>query len=222
MELYVGATVGDMRRKPLRYSDLAAWRNGFLFIANNPALDLVNTSLIVKGEELELIPDFAALVRWFRAAGLIGAQNARHLEQHWARSSRASKVAASVRDLRAILRQEAVRQEQGRLLRDETLATLNRLLASRPMRTRLRRGRSAPRLEAYWVPNVPEDLLAPLADVAARLFAELPRDRVRKCARCVAHFYDNSKKGNRRWCSMQMCGNRQKVAVYAARHQALH
>ena len=52
---------------------------------------------------------------------------------------------------------------------------------------------------------------------AARLFADVDRNRVRKCENCVGHFYDNSKKGNRRWCSMQLCGNRLKVAAYAAR-----
>jgi predicted RNA-binding Zn ribbon-like protein len=65
----------------------------------------------------------------------------------------------------------------------------------------------------------PEDLLAPLAHSAAELFAGLGRSRVRKCAHCVAHFHDTSKKGARRWCSMQLCGNRPKVAAYAAPHR---
>jgi predicted RNA-binding Zn ribbon-like protein len=43
--------------------------------------------------------------------------------------------------------------------------------------------------------------------------------RVRKCDQCVLHFYDISKKGTRRWCSTQLCGNRQKVAAYAARRR---
>src|SRR5438309_11915489 len=35
------------------------------------------------------------------------------------------------------------------------------------------------------------------------------------------HFHDISKKGTRRWCSMQLCGNRLKVAACAAR-RCLH
>jgi len=50
-------------------------------------------------------------------------------------------------------------------------------------------------------------------------FATGGRKRVRKYANCVLHFHDTSKKGTRRWCSMQLCGNRFKVAAYAARHQ---
>ncbi len=198
----------------------ADWRQGFLFVANQPALDLVNTGLIVKGEQLELIPDFAALLAWFRAAGLLSRADARRLEQHWARSSKAEQAAASARRLREMLRQEVLRRENGRPLRPKTLEALNRLLATYPMKMRLRKTDGGPQLQNYFSPSRPEDLLAPVADSAARLFAEIPRERVRKCASCVAHFYDNSKKGNRRWCSMQMCGNREKVAAYAARQRA--
>jgi predicted RNA-binding Zn ribbon-like protein len=35
----------------------------------------------------------------------------------------------------------------------------------------------------------------------------------------VLHFCDTSRKGTRRWCRMQICGNRAKVATYAARHR---
>ena len=68
-------------------------------------------------------------------------------------------------------------------------------------------------------PRKPEDLFAPLAHSAATLFAEADRNRIRKCGQCVLHFYDTSKKGTRRWCSMQLCGNRAKVAAYAARRR---
>ncbi len=53
----------------------------------------------------------------------------------------------------------------------------------------------------------------------ATLFAHVDRARVRKCGQCVLHFHDTSKKGTRRWCSMRLCGNRVKVAAYAARQR---
>ncbi|MGH6682050.1 MAG: CGNR zinc finger domain-containing protein [Bradyrhizobium sp.] len=31
------------------------------------------------------------------------------------------------------------------------------------------------------------------------------------------HFFDTSKKGSRRWCSMNICGNKLKVAAYQRR-----
>ena len=53
------------------------------------------------------------------------------------------------------------------------------------------------------------------------LFAHVDRNRVRKCGQCVLHFYDTSKKGTRRWCSMQLCGNRLKVVAYPARRRTI-
>jgi len=43
--------------------------------------------------------------------------------------------------------------------------------------------------------------------------------RIRRCASpdCVLHFYDTSRNGTRRWCSMAGCGNRAKAARHAAR-----
>jgi len=44
--------------------------------------------------------------------------------------------------------------------------------------------------------------------------------RVRMCqgSNCALMFYDTSRPGNRRWCSMQRCGNRHKVGNYRTRH----
>ncbi|MFI6576444.1 CGNR zinc finger domain-containing protein [Nocardiopsis sp. NPDC050513] len=44
-------------------------------------------------------------------------------------------------------------------------------------------------------------------------------DRVRGCANpaCVLHFFDTSRNGTRRWCSMAGCGNRAKAARHHAR-----
>ncbi|MFE3674881.1 CGNR zinc finger domain-containing protein [Streptomyces griseus] len=51
-----------------------------------------------------------------------------------------------------------------------------------------------------------------------RLLADRP-DRIRPCANpaCVLHFYDVSKNGTRRWCSMAGCGNRAKARRHYAR-----
>jgi hypothetical protein len=65
--------------------------------------------------------------------------------------------------------------------------------------------------ELGFAPRRPEDLFAPVAHSAARLFAEVDWNRVRKCGQCVLHFYDTSKKRTRHWRSMQLCGNRLNV-----------
>jgi predicted RNA-binding Zn ribbon-like protein len=124
-----------------------------------------------------------------------------------------------MRRLREMLRNEVVAWENGGKVHDAALSELNRLLSEHPMRARLTASRKQYWVE-FWFPiDRPEDLYAPLAQSAADLLANADRRRVRKCGHCVLHFYDTSKKGTRHWCSMQLCGNRLKVAAYAARRR---
>ncbi|MBI3693986.1 MAG: CGNR zinc finger domain-containing protein [Acidobacteria bacterium] len=65
----------------------------------------------------------------------------------------------------------------------------------------------------------PLQAMAPIAHSAAELFEKADTAPVRKCANpeCVLYFYDTSRTGRRRWCSMAICGNRHKVAAFAQR-----
>ena len=64
-----------------------------------------------------------------------------------------------------------------------------------------------------------EWLLAAIARSAAELLVDGPETPVRRCAnpRCRLFFYDDSRTHRRRWCSMAVCGNRQKVASFFER-----
>ncbi|MEU6142459.1 CGNR zinc finger domain-containing protein [Streptomyces sp. NPDC047081] len=58
--------------------------------------------------------------------------------------------------------------------------------------------------------------------LAARSYLELlttAPDRIRGCAHdsCILHFFDTSRNGTRRWCSMAACGNRAKASRHYAR-----
>lgn len=195
------------------------WRDGFLFVGNHLALDFVNTRPVPNGEPLELLPDFRALLRWFQASGLLSTREAARLRQQWGESAQARRTVETMQELRERLRKEILGWEQDRELHQATLDEINKLLAEHPMRTRLSKGecKGATEIESWFEIKSPEDLFAPLASSAADLFANADRSRVRKCDNCALHFCDTSKKGTRRWCSMQLCGNRLKVAAYAAR-----
>ena len=195
------------------------WKEGFLFVGSQLALDFVNTRPVQSDEPMELLPDFNALLRWFRAAELLSARDAANLEQQWGHSARAQRTLEAMRELREKLRKEILAWEHGGAVHPFTVAELNRLMLDHPMLTKLKTSGSGPATELWFEPRQPEDLFAPLAHSAATLFAHVDRRRVRKCARCVLHFHDTSKKGTRRWCSMQLCGNRLKVAAYAARQR---
>ena len=65
-------------------------------------------------------------------------------------------------------------------------------------------------------------LLAPVLWSAADLLVGSQLARVRQCANpaCGWLFLDNSKSGNRRWCSMSACGNRAKAHRHYLRQKA--
>jgi predicted RNA-binding Zn ribbon-like protein len=195
------------------------WKGGFLFVGNQLALDFLNTCPVQGGKPMELLADFRALLLWFQAAELLSARDVANLQQRWERSARAQRTVKAVRELREKLRKQVLAWEGGSAVHPTTIDELNRLMADHPMRTRLKARGNACSTEPWFHPRDPEDLLAPLAHSAAVMFANVDRSRVRKCDQCVLHFYDTSKKGTRRWCSMQFCGNRLKVAAYAARRR---
>jgi len=65
-------------------------------------------------------------------------------------------------------------------------------------------------------------LLAPVLWSAADLLLGKQLNRVRQCANpeCGWLFLDNSKSGNRRWCSMSACGNRAKAHRHYLRQKS--
>jgi len=63
--------------------------------------------------------------------------------------------------------------------------------------------------------------LTPILWSAADLLVSRRLERVRQCAnsQCLWLFLDDSKSGNRRWCSMSACGNRAKAHRHYLRHK---
>ena len=194
------------------------WVDGFLFVGNQLSLDFINTRPLIDGELTEFLPDISAVLRWFRAAGLITGREQAHLERKRKPGPVTLRFEKELRDFRETLRADVIALEDGQKVRRSTLKKLDELLAEHPMRRRI----SADTLSTeLWFPlETPEDLFAPLAQAAAELFTAADRSRIRQCGACVLHFLDTSKKGNRHWCSMDLCGNRSKVAAYAARKKS--
>ena len=66
-----------------------------------------------------------------------------------------------------------------------------------------------------------EAALGPIALAAIRLFTEGDFHRIRECGghACGWLFYDRSKNNRRRWCEMEVCGNRAKQRRLAARRR---
>jgi predicted RNA-binding Zn ribbon-like protein len=182
----------------------------FVFIGNNPAVDFTNTEIVGRGELRDLLQRDADLARWAQEAGFnIGSRlNPGDL--------------SAARELRAALKAVFQTRIDGQSAGKKALAAINRHLAHHCTQEVLRTTGDgvgfelAPSGAALSV----SALLASLAHEGARLLASPQAEQLRHCGNpdCVLIFVDTSRSHRRRWCSMDTCGNRAKVAKHYRRH----
>lgn len=169
----------------------------FRWYGGRLSLDFVATLSKRHTERIERLPDPPALQRWLRQAGLPGDDEA------------SARDLADAKELREAL--------FGLFTAFGTdLDVVNRW-ATRPV-------------PGAWLECVGDELrlVRPVMDVRDRLSLVAKdgvdlltgslADRVRMCAdeECTLLFVDESRAGGRRWCSMDACGARSKMARYRA------
>jgi predicted RNA-binding Zn ribbon-like protein len=196
------------------------WVDGFLFVGNHLALDFLNTRPVLADGPKELLPDVDALVRWLVASGVLPRQDGKTLARKWRDMPQAALFLRELLKFRERLRAIVVRQEAGFSVSTAFIAELNLLLKQHPSVIALQRKGEKLDLDAAFKPEKPTDLWAPIAIAVAELLSDVSPGRLRKCEACIVHFLDASKKGSRRWCSMNICGNKIKVAAYQQRKRA--
>jgi len=197
--------------------EVSEWIDGFLFVANRPILDFLNTKPVLANGPTELLPDVRALERWLIASGMVTSAKAKATLRSWRNSAEAAAFLEELIAFREKLREAVLRMESGSAPADAFLAQVNSLLMQHPLPALLLKRDGRVTREASFDLRWPTDLWGPIVNAAADLLAETELSRIRKCESCVVHFLDISKKGSRRWCSMNICGNKIKVAAYQRR-----
>lgn len=210
------------------------------FIADDHALDLLNSIATPWGTEIEWLGDGRDLLAWLEQAGLVPPEVSMRFRERTS-SEALDEVAAQARELREWFR-EFVAAQAGRWLDPSALANLdkiNRLLAcdevycqieSRAFKAKetaqeIRDARSSSlqwRRHRRW--RSPDALLLPLAEAMGDLVCAADFARVKNCEGpvCTLWFHDISKNHTRRWCSMAVCGNRAKAATHRAKKRSAH
>jgi len=196
------------------------WRDGFLFVGNQVSLDFLNTRPVMDANPVELLPDCAALARWLSAAGLVSQPQAKRLERRWSGQPAALRMLGELRVFRERLRMAVLQIEAGGAPSRTFTAEVNELLLAHPHIDQVVRTHVGFERVKRFDPQTPQDVFSPIVDDVASVLTVPDKSRLRKCESCILHFYDTSKKGTRRWCSMNLCGNRSKVAAYASRRRA--
>jgi predicted RNA-binding Zn ribbon-like protein len=201
-------------------SQVQEWIDGFLFVANRPILDLLNTMPVLTSGLTELLPDVRALERWLIASGMVTSARAKATLRSWRHSAEAVAFLQHLIAFREKLREAVLRIECGSAPADAFLSEVNALLLQHPLPALLHKRDGKVLRETAIELRRPSDLWGLIAAATADLLAESDSSRMRKCESCVVHFFDTSKKGSRRWCSMNICGNKLKVAAYQKRKRA--
>jgi predicted RNA-binding Zn ribbon-like protein len=179
------------------------------FIANDLALDFLNSAFGTGESTCDFVSDDASAVAWMQAAGQL--------------ESGFHGLATGLGEAARLLREAGARLvDPGKHSEVGDLDVINRILdAGTPVRT-LERSADGQivlterRRDEGW-----DSVLETTAAAFSHLLVHGALAQVRQCeARdCTLRFLDVTKSKRRRWCSMNVCGNRMKVAAFRARKE---
>src|SRR5260370_34085455 len=152
--------------------DVNEWIDGFLFVANKPILDLLNTKPVLADRLTELLPDVRALERWLIASGMVTSPKTKAIVRNWRHSTEVTAFLEQLVAFRERLREAVVRMENGSSPTDAFLAEVNSLLHQYPRRTSLHKRDGKVIRETSFQLREPSDLWAPIIGATADLLAE--------------------------------------------------
>jgi predicted RNA-binding Zn ribbon-like protein len=194
----------------------------FRLVAGHLALDFANTLDNRYDPErlLELLPTYERFLAFVRQSGVITGQQARRI-----------LLGTGERDAKNALNQIIEFREtlyflfrsvtNGRLPDKSLLQTFNRFLANARMPDVITWRKPDFILSYRDLAETPLGPLSPLIDAAADLLTSPNRHYIRECGEetCRWLFLDLSKNHSRKWCDMQICGNRSKARRFYAKQR---
>jgi predicted RNA-binding Zn ribbon-like protein len=201
----------------------------FDLCGGHPALDFVNSldDRFTGNGPVERLAEYGDLLRFAQQSGLLDAREARRLAGCVPKEA-AARALRSALQLREALASVLYCAVDGRPPADGDIRTLEQHFhdASRHRELRWDRAAQSPNkragLEWHWgrFSAHAELPVWTLALAARQLTTSDALERVRACGAesCRWLFLDTSKNRTRRWCKMQVCGNRMKAKRFQARH----
>jgi predicted RNA-binding Zn ribbon-like protein len=178
-----------------------------------PAFDLTNTASGRGGPRAQdHLREPAHVVAWAHHAGILTEAGTRALRRSIGRPRVAAELLKQARVLRDLLYGIGAALAAGAAPRADALERLARVHARALAHARL--APSDAGLAWRWDPaQTPvEAVVGPIALSAIELVTRADRARIKQCAgdHCGWLFLDATKNNRRRWCEMEVCGNRAK------------
>jgi predicted RNA-binding Zn ribbon-like protein len=184
----------------------------FLMLADDPALDFMNTLAQREGGLIEYLNTNKDVIAWMQAQGYLDTGDLPALKR---------EVLADVaKSLREVVRKLIAQRKAGKRV---DIATLNAYLVHGRYKVHLVRSSDGDLVIRHnYDKDTPEQALTQVAQAAAEVLSTGNFDLIRKCEAddCTLWFYDKTKSHRRRWCSMAVCGNRHKVAAFRERQRS--
>lgn len=191
----------------------------FEFIAGHLCLDFINTDIIQDSQRVNLLPDFSYFVAWLVQAQKLNVNEGQRVLNMWGNVEYGKQLLARGLAIRSMMRGmvEAITHQE--TIAAPTIAAINELLQYQWGYLKLLQKDDRFVLEFRPLIEQPFQLLVPIAEAAADLLTNTDFSLIKRCNNplCVRYFYDTTRNHSRRWCSMETCGNRIKVAAYYAR-----
>ena len=180
---------------------------GAFRVGDHPALDFLNTTVMAGGVLVDRLQTDTDVLRWLEA-----------MDFHPPRvvATTASDLLRKARRLRETLRAATLTTKAGVTVHWKYW---NGMLAKSPSHAEVTVYGSRAETKRMWRDETPEEILGPLLESAVGLLTTGEFDLIRRCEdpACVLWFYDRTKSHRRRWCSMSLCGNRNKIAAFRQR-----
>jgi predicted RNA-binding Zn ribbon-like protein len=192
-------------------------KSRFLWVGNWPAIDFINTDIIVEGKPVDLLKEPDDVVLWLDESRLC--EKTDH-----GRLSPPKRLIDEARAYRGLLRQGIAQFAGQRRLPAGLLSKTNEYLRRCVAPRQLQEASQGYRSLTSWRLQSAEDYLVPIAESFASLVTEADPGRIRKCKNpeCVLYFHDTSKGGHRAWCSLDLCGNKLRMAASRRRRSEEH
>lgn len=186
----------------------------FSRIGNDPALDFIDTESAA-GDAIRTFEDF---FDWLIEAELLTTDEAKDVLSV-ATGAQLLGLLGLALALRWSMRRVVDAYVAGQTPPANQLAIINEHLQVTPVRHEIVPTQGGLTSVQRVAPEQPRDLLYLVAEAARELFTRKDPHLIKRCANpeCTHYFYDASKNGTRRWCSMAACGTRQKVATLRGR-----
>jgi len=184
---------------------------GFPLVSGHVSLDLVNTEVVKRGIRQDLLATEENAADWIT----LMRKSSRLFSHPFDEQHMLAKGLPALKELRTFLREGFEDVAEGKRLEERWISRLEELNKRAPLSFKIIEGSLVP----VPVGAVEDAVVSLIAFDTLQLLAKGELLSLHRCANpdCVLLFMDTT--GRRKWCSMNACGNRTKVARHQIRRR---